>query len=154
MSLRLFDCFIIIFMTSRDSRWLQRFNHFKKALSQLREAVTLAQKRPLSKLEEQGLIQAFEFTHELAWNTLKDFLEDRGVQDLYGSRDATRHAFQTGLIQNGEAWMDMIRSRNLTSHTYDEATAAQIASAIRDSYFNELVTLEVKLEEMRKAEDT
>ena len=98
----------------QDIRWIQRFNHFTKALSQLRDAVELAQKRPLSKLEAQGLIQAFEFTHELAWNTLKDFLEERGVQNLYGSRDATREAFKTGLIENGEAWMNMIQSRNLT----------------------------------------
>ena len=124
-------------MSDQDVRWIQRFNHFVKALSQLREAVTLAQERPLSKLEEQGLIQAFEFTHELAWNTLKDFLEERGVQNIYGSRDATREAFKTGLIVNGEVWMNMIQSRNLTSHTYDEETAAQIASAIRISYYME-----------------
>ncbi len=67
-------------------------------------------------LEEKGMIQGFEFTHELARKTLKDFLESRGVQDLYGARDVTRKAFQTGLIQNGEVWMDMIQSRNLTSH--------------------------------------
>jgi nucleotidyltransferase substrate binding protein (TIGR01987 family) len=137
-------------MTTQDVRWIQRFNHFIKALSQLREAVTLAQKRPLSKLEEQGLIQAFEFTHELAWNTLKDFLEERGVQNLYGSRDATREAFKTGLIENGEAWMDMIQSRDLTSHTYEEATAAAIVSAIRNTYFKEFEALRIKLEELKK----
>jgi nucleotidyltransferase substrate binding protein (TIGR01987 family) len=101
-------------MTTQDIRWIQRFSHFTKALSQLREAIALAQEGPLSKLEEQGLIQAFEVTHELAWNTMKDFLEGRGVQNLYGSRDATREAFRTGLIVNGEAWMNMIQSRNLT----------------------------------------
>jgi len=72
-------------MSTQDVRWIQRFTHFVKALSQLKEAVELAQQRPLSRLEAQGMIQAFEFTHELAWNTLKDFLEDRGVQGLYGS---------------------------------------------------------------------
>ncbi len=137
-------------MTKQDIRWIQRFNHFAKALLQLREAVMLAQQRPLSKLEEQGSIQAFEFTHELAWNTLKDFLEERGVQDLYGSRDATREAFKAGLIVNGEAWMDMIRSRNLTSHTYDEATAAQITSAIRNTYFAEFEAFHYKMDELKK----
>lgn len=137
-------------MTTQDIRWIQRFNHFIKALSQLREAVTLAQERPLSKLEEQGLIQAFEFTHELAWNTLKDFLEERGVQNLYGSRDTTREAFKTGLIENGEAWMDMIQSRNLSSHTYEEAIAAEIVSAIRGTYFAEFEALQIKLEELKK----
>jgi nucleotidyltransferase substrate binding protein (TIGR01987 family) len=134
----------------QDIRWIQRFNHFIKALSQLKEAVVLAQERPLSKLEEQGLIQAFEFTHELAWNTLKDFLEERGVQNLYGSRDTTREAFKTGLIKNGEAWMNMIQSRNLTSHTYDEATAAAIVSAIRSNYFIEFDALRTKLDELKK----
>ncbi|GAB4447463.1 MAG: nucleotidyltransferase substrate binding protein [Anaerolineales bacterium] len=141
-------------MTKQDIRWVQRFNHFVKALGQLREAVELAQERPLSKLEEQGLIQAFEFTHELAWNTLKDFLEERGVQDLYGSRDTTREAFKTGLIVNGEVWMNMIQSRNLTSHTYEETTAKEIVSAIRKTYFVEFETLRVKLEELKKEAET
>lgn len=139
-------------MSATDIRWIQRFNHFLKALAQLREAVELAGQRPLSKLEEQGLIQAFEFTHELAWNTLKDFLESRGVQNLYGSKDSTRKAFETGLLENGAAWMDMIQSHNLTSHTYDEATAAQIASAICNTYFAEFDTLRLKLEELKKKE--
>lgn len=139
-------------MSALDIRWIQRFNHFVKALSQLTDAVQLAQQRPLSKLEEQGLIQAFEFTHELAWNTLKDFLEGRGVQNLYGSKDATRVAFKTGLIENGETWMGMINSRNLTSHTYDEATAAQIVAAIRNAYFAEFEALRVKLDELRREE--
>ena len=132
---------------------MQRFNHFDKAFSQLKEAVELAQQRPLSKLEEQGLIQAFEFTHELAWNTLKDFLENRGVRNLYGSKDATREAFKTGLIENGEIWMDMINSRNLTSHTYDETTASQIVSAIRNIYFAELDALRIKLDNLIQEEE-
>ncbi|MBI3170221.1 MAG: nucleotidyltransferase substrate binding protein [Chloroflexi bacterium] len=136
-------------VSNQDIRWIQRFNHFLDALSQLRDAVMLAQKRSLSRLEEQGLIQAFEFTHELAWNTLKDFLEGRGVQNLYGSRDATREAFKTGLIENGEAWMNMIQSRNLTSHTYDEATAAQIVSAIRVAYYEEFEALRIKLDGLK-----
>jgi nucleotidyltransferase substrate binding protein (TIGR01987 family) len=139
-------------MNAEDIRWIRRFTHFVKALSQLKEAVELARQRPLSRLEDQGMIQAFEFTHELAWNTLKDFLENRGVQDLYGSKDATRAAFKAGLIENGEAWMDMIQSRNLTSHTYDEAAAAQIVSAIRNIYFAEFEALRVKLDELKKGE--
>jgi nucleotidyltransferase substrate binding protein (TIGR01987 family) len=140
-------------MSAQDIRWIQRFNHFVKALSQLKDAVALAQQRPLSKLEEQGLIQAFEFTHELAWNTLKDFLQSRGVQNLYGSKDASRAAFKTGLIENGEVWMEMIESRNLTSHAYDEATAAQIIAAIRHRYFAEFQALRAKLEDLKRKEE-
>lgn len=137
-------------MSAQDIRWVQRFNHYMKALSQLREAVRLSQERPLSTLEEQGLIQAFECTHELAWNTLKDFLESRGVQHLYGSKDASREAFKAGLITHGETWMGMISSRNLTSHTYDEATAAQIVADIRNAYFAEFEALHVTLDELRR----
>jgi hypothetical protein len=85
-----------MFMTAQDIRWIQRFNHFNKALSQLKEAIALAQKRPLSKLEEQGLIQAFEFTCELDWTTLKDYLEAQGETEIHGSRDTLRLAYQRG----------------------------------------------------------
>jgi len=137
---------------TEDIRWIQRFNNFIKALSQLEDAVTEAQRRPLSKLEEQGLIQAFEYTHELAWNTLKDFLESRGTLDLYGSKDATRQAFKTGLIEDGEAWMEMTKSRNLTAHTYNEATASQMVSAIRNTYFAEFEALRIKLDTLKQDE--
>ncbi len=135
-----------------DIRWIQRFNNFKKAFSQLEEAEKLAQQRPLSKLEEQGCIQAFEYTHELAWKTLKDFLENRGVQNLYGSKDTTRVAFKTGLIGNGDIWMDMILSRNLTSHTYDDTTADNIVSAIHSDYFSEFRALKAKLDVLKQEE--
>jgi len=84
----------------------------------------LAGRRQLSRLDVQGLIQCFEYTHELAWKTLKDFLEARGVRELYGSRDSTRAAFVANLIESGETWMEMIQGRNLTTYTYNEATAA------------------------------
>jgi len=141
-------------MSDQDIRWIQRFAHFSQAFSQLKEAVELAQARKLSKLEEQGLIQAFEYTHELAWNTLKDFLEERGAHNLYGSKDTTREAFKRGLIENGEAWMDMIKSRNLTSHTYNEGTAAQIAAAILETYFPEFAAFRDKMEIIRREELT
>jgi nucleotidyltransferase substrate binding protein (TIGR01987 family) len=100
------------------------------------------------------LIQAFEFTHELAWNTLKDFLDSRGVQNLYGSKDTTRVAFKSGLIENGEVWMDMIMSRNLTSNTYDENTASQIVSAILNTYFTEFKTLRDVLTQLTHEKQT
>jgi nucleotidyltransferase substrate binding protein (TIGR01987 family) len=140
-------------MSAQDIRWIQRFSNFNKAFAQLSAAVELSQTRSLSKLEEQGLIQAFEYTHELAWKTLKDFLESRGVGAIYGSRDTTRTAFKLGLIEDGEPWMDMIRSRNLTSHTYDESTAAAIVSAIIQNYFGAFGVFQRKMEEI-KADET
>lgn len=135
-----------------DIRWLQRFSNYSKALERLVDALTLARERPLTDLEKQGLIQAFEFTHELAWKTLKDLLEHRGNSEIYGSKDATRQAFQLGLIENGETWMDMIKSRNETSHTYDEATAEKICSAITDHYSTELSLLEQRLTQLKEVE--
>jgi nucleotidyltransferase substrate binding protein (TIGR01987 family) len=137
-------------MTAKDIRWIQRFNNFDKAFIQLREAVLLAEQRNLSKLEEQGLIQAFEYTHELAWNTLKDFLEDRGVKKMFGSKDATREAFRTGLIEHGDIWMDMIKSRNLTTHTYNESIAAEIVSAVIHSYFAEFEDFQIRMTKLKE----
>lgn len=129
-------------MENADIKWTQRFDNYKRALLQLIDAVKLSEERELSLLEKQGTIQAFEYTHELAWNTIKDFLSDRGNQEIYGSKDATREAFQYGLIDQGEIWMDMIKSRNKTSHTYNNETALEIVRAILNEYHLEFVKFE------------
>ncbi|MEJ5251369.1 MAG: nucleotidyltransferase substrate binding protein [Chthonomonadetes bacterium] len=139
-------------MGTQDVRWIQRFHHYQKALAQLERAVKLAQERPLSELEQQGLIQAFEYTHELAWNLLKDFLESRGIRNLYGSRDATREAYKRGLIANGDVWMKMIESRNLTSHTYNESVATQIAQDVCQTYYPEFEALRETMHRLELAE--
>ncbi len=120
---------------NEDIRWKQRFDNFQRALQTLTEAVTLANLRPLSRLEQQGLIQGFEFTHELAWNVLKDFLENKGFVGLIGSKDATRTAFKNDLISDGEVWMDMIKARNLSSHTYNTETAEAIVDDILKRFY-------------------
>jgi nucleotidyltransferase substrate binding protein (TIGR01987 family) len=118
-----------------DVRWKQRLANYKKAFGRLDDAVLLSRQRDLSDLERQGLIQAFEFTHELAWNLMKDWFDYQGNFQISGSRDATREAFRMGLIQDGEAWMEMIGSRNQSSHTYNLETAAEIARAIDARYW-------------------
>ena len=122
-------------MNAPDIRWQQRFANYNKALAQLKYAVELSKQRALSQLEKQGVIQAFEFTHELAWNVLKDYLQDQGNQNIKGSKDATREAFKVELIADGEEWMAMIQSRNVSSHTYDEQTAEQLVTVIIRDYF-------------------
>ncbi len=139
-------------MKNQDIRWIQRFRNFKRAFRQLSDAVALAKQRNLSELEQQGLIQAFEFTHELAWNTLKDFLDFQGVKDLYGSKDATRAAFKAGLIGDGETWMEMIDSRNKSTHTYEASTAEAIAGLIVSSYQSAFETFQIKFAELERAE--
>ncbi len=135
-------------MKNNDIRWIQRFDNYNKALIILKNAVDLFNERKLSELEKQGLIQAFEFTHELAWKTLKDFLNDKGNKEIYGSKDAVKEAFKYNLLGNGEIWMDMIKSRNKTSHTYNEETADEIIIAIVTDYYVEFERLSEKLSEL------
>lgn len=123
-----------------DIRWKQRFNNYLKAFRELKDAVQLAKARDLSKLEKQGVIQGFEYTHELAWNVMKDYLNDQGFQNIIGSKDATRQAFKSGLITDGEDWMNMIKARNLTSHLYDETLAEDIFRQIADSFYQAFET--------------
>ncbi len=131
-------------MTSPDIRWKQRFDNYVRALAVLESAVSLTKSRSLSDLEKQGLIQSFEFCHELAWNLVKDYLEHQGFSAIIGSRDAMREAYNRGLITHGDDWMDMIRSRNLSTHTYNRKIADEIASKIVDTYFGRFVELRTK----------
>jgi nucleotidyltransferase substrate binding protein (TIGR01987 family) len=134
---------------SENSRWKQRFSNYQKALMTLTMAVKLAEKRPLSDLEKQGLIQGFEFTHELYWKTLKDFFKEKGTTDIYGSKDATREGFQNGLLQNGDIWMEMIESRNLSSHTYNNEISDEIVHKILTSYYQLFCDFESKMIELQ-----
>ncbi len=135
-----------------DIRWIQRFDNFKRAYARLNEGATTASLRKLSELEQQGLIQAFEFTHELAWNVLNDYLESQGITNLIGSKDATRSAFKNGLVEDGEAWMDMIKARNLTSHTYNTEVADGIARDILTRFHPALGAMERRFAELEKRE--
>lgn len=130
-------------MSKPDIRWKQRFENYTKAVGQMTKFI---EKGELNEMEEQGLIQSFEYTYELAWTTLKDFFEDQGESNIFGSRDAFRLAFKRGLFEDGETWMKMIESRALTSHTYNEETARAIALSIRGAYFGEFVKLRTRLE--------
>jgi nucleotidyltransferase substrate binding protein (TIGR01987 family) len=140
-------------LLNQDIRWIQRFSNYKKALKQLKDAVKLSKKRELSQLEKQGLIQGFEYTHELSWKCLKDFLEYRGqTEQIFGSKDATRIAFNTNLISHGDEWMSMIKSRNLSSHTYNEDTVEKIIELIVNIYIDRFLELEKKLLILQKDE--
>ena len=140
-------------MSPPDIRWIQRFDNFKRAFARLSDASAVAKVRGLSDLERQGLIQAFEFTHELAWNTLKDFLTARGSPDtLDGSRDATRAAFAAELIEDGEAWMQMIEHRNESSHTYNDNVAGKIMEALQTRYVPAFETFQRRFLELENKE--
>lgn len=134
----------------KDIRWEQRFSNFIKAMDKLQQSVEYIQhqiidkNKPVEKEDlgivlnemiREGLIQRFEYTHELAWNVMKDYAEYQGNPNIGGSRDAVREAFKLHLISLGEVWMDMIGSRNKTSHTYNEEIANEIYSKILSEYY-------------------
>lgn len=121
-------------MSHEDIRWEQRLANYERARLRLTSAVELAATRELSDLEKQGLIQAFEFVFELAWNVMKDYFLYQGNPAITGSRDAIRTAFKNGLIADGEGWMEMIKSRNQSAHTYNESVANEITEKILQSY--------------------
>ena len=135
---------------SENTRWKQRFQNYKKALGIMRNAFELARSRDLSELEKQGLIKGFEFTFELAWNVMKDYLEEQGITDIIGSKNAIRHALNKGLIEDGQVWMDMVKSRNISTHTYDEATAEKLFVKIINDFREPFAALERKMELLEK----
>ncbi len=123
---------------NKEIRWKQRFINFNKAFSQLDKAVDIVSQ--LDDLAKEGLIQRFEYTLELAWKTLKDYLESKGVIAIF-PKDVIRQAFQTEIIENGELWMEMLQERNLLSHTYNEEIFRHSIDKIVNSYFAEIEKL-------------
>ena len=126
-------------------RWKLRFRNYSRAYTLLRGALEQGVE-PLNALEREGVIQRFEYTFELAWNTLKDRLEHDGVVlDTVTPRNVIRQSFQTGFVENGDAWLDMLTDRNLMSHTYDAARFDAVARNIHDRYLALLDALYLRL---------
>lgn len=130
---------------NKEIRWEQRFSNYLKALERLSEAINYINHNyiddpentdVLNNIIKEGLIQRFEYTHELAWKVMKDYAEYQGITGITGSRDATKEAFQMNLILDGQVWMNMIRSRNESSHTYNEETSDEIYTKILKEYFS------------------
>lgn len=116
-------------------RWEQRLDSYHKALARLAEIVGASKKRALNEFERDGLVQRFEFTHELSWKLMKAYAEYQGFDCIGGSRDATRKAFEMSLISDGQSWMDMIKSRNETSHNYDGSMADDVVDSIINRFY-------------------
>ncbi len=147
-----------------DFRWEQRFSNFIMALGKLSQAIDYIKHNSgnddekdkvergfvLDEIIKEGLIQRFEYTHELAWTAMKDYALYQGNPNVGGSRDATREAFQLKLISNGKIWMDMIGSRNKTSHTYNEETADEIYLKILNKYYPAFQEFKKNMEVKRK----
>ena len=130
-------------------RWEQKLSNYRKALHRLAEVVNVVKVRELNDFEADGMIQRFEFTFELAWKLLKSYAEYQGVdKEIMGSRDAIRWAFENGLITDSNVWMEMIKRRNDTSHTYDEDTASEVVDRIEDVYYQCFVYLFEKMKSL------
>ncbi len=134
-------------MENKDVRWIQRFHNYRKALARLGDAVQLSQERKLSDLEEQGMIQAFEFTFDLAWKTLQDLLRENNRPNGNGGPSVIfAQAFADGYTKDEEGWKELKKSRELSSHTYDEETADEIAANIVDVFYGLFIQLETRLQ--------
>lgn len=134
-------------MPDKDIRWIQRFSNYSKALARLTDAVNLSKERELSDLEQQGLIQGFEFTFDLAWKTLQDFLrENKRPNDNGGPTVIITQSLADGYIKGDDAWKEMKKSRDLSSHTYEEETAEDIAEKIVAIYHDLFIQLETRLQ--------
>jgi nucleotidyltransferase substrate binding protein (TIGR01987 family) len=130
-------------MEKPTRRWTERLEQFSKALSTLERAFAIADERheELSELERDGVIQRFEFTVELAWKTLQDLLAERGYADVKGPKAVLKQSFQDGIITDGHRWIQMIDSRNESTHLYDEERSEQIFHAIATEYIQLLRSL-------------
>lgn len=126
---------------STDIRWQQRYQNFEKSLQYLEIAINI--KEP-DIIQKAGLIQFFEISFELAWKTLKDFLEERGVLVKF-PRDTVKEAFKYELIDNGDLWMDMLEKRNLMAHTYNDTNAELAFRLIVENYYEALQQVYLKL---------
>jgi nucleotidyltransferase substrate binding protein (TIGR01987 family) len=135
-----------------DIRWAQRFSNYKKALGKLSNAVEFVGNETnlfndaIREISNEGLIQCFEFTAELAWNVMKDYLYEDGVKNINGSKDAIRNSFSYGLIEDSQKWLDMVQDRNLVSHTYNENIATSLVRDIIGIYYPQLVKFREKME--------
>lgn len=135
-----------------DIRWQQRFDNLQRAHRRLLWALEIQEQDPENDLIRMAVIKAYEFTFELSWKTLKDFLAYNGI-DAKLPRDVLKQAFATGLLSDGQLWIDMLEERNLMAHTYDDARARQAVRLIQERYLAGLQQLHdlfsAKLEESR-----
>ncbi len=118
----------------QDIRWKQRFQNYDKAFARLAHAIEVVKATPDDDLLQSGLVQTYEYTFELAWKTLKDFLEMEGFI-LRSPRETIRQGFQSGYITCAEDWLQALADRNLTVHIYDDEIIARVLTDIFERYF-------------------
>ena len=135
-------------MEERQPKWLERLGIFNNAIARLAEVIEIKKQRSLNQFECDSLIKRFEFSYEMAWKLLMSYEKENGIAALLGSKDVIRQAFSMSLIDNGEAWLEMIDDRNKTSHLYDEEMATEVMDAIIHTYFPLFMELQNKMNEI------
>jgi len=129
-------------------RWQYRFYNYRRAFFLLREAVEVMETRELSQLEKEGVIQRFEYTMELSWKVMKDYLESENVVfEQVTPRSVIRKAFEAKLVKNGDLWMEMLDARNLMSHEYELEEFEKLIEELQYNYLDEFNKLYQKLNE-------
>jgi nucleotidyltransferase substrate binding protein (TIGR01987 family) len=129
-------------MMDQEIKWKQRFQTYDKAVKQLNEFI---EKGGMTTVEIQSLINSFEYTFELAWKTMKDYLAESGF-DVKSPREAVQVAFSSHLIEEGQMWVDALNKRNLMVHTYTEAAVEEAKHLIVDCYYTMLSQLRDRFE--------
>ena len=137
-------------MEERKPKWLERLSIFKNAITRMAEVIDIYKQRSLNPFERDSLIKRFEFSYEMAWKLMMSYEKENGVSELLGSKDVVRHAFNMSLIDNGEAWLEMIDDRNKTSHLYDEEMAADVIDEIINTYYPLFLELRKKMDLIAK----
>ena len=136
-------------MEEKQPKWIERLEVFRNAIARLNEVIEISKQRSLNQFERDSLIKRFEFSYEMAWKLMMSYEKDNGVIGILGSKDVVRQAFSMSLIDNGEAWLEMIDDRNKTSYLYDEEMAIDVIDAITHTYFPLFQELLLKMEQIK-----
>jgi nucleotidyltransferase substrate binding protein (TIGR01987 family) len=134
---------------NNEQRWLQRFENFESAYAVFLRRIDEYEQFPDKEAYQMALIQGFEIIIELAWKTLKDYLENEGYSEVKNAKQTVRQAFQDEIIRDAEAWMGALEKRNLTSHVYNVAILHETLDFIHDRFYPVLKDLFFKLKDYR-----
>lgn len=141
-------------MEEKTPKWYERLDIYKNAIDRLTEVVALNKQRSLNQFERDSLIKRFEFSYEMAWKLMMSYEKENGIFEILGSKDVIRQAFKLSLVNNGEAWLEMVETRNRTSHLYDEEMATDVMDEIIYTYYPLLMELRETMVQMMNKQCT
>ena len=141
-------------MEEKTPKWYERLDIYKNAIDRLTEVVALNKQRSLNQFERDSLIKRFEFSYEMAWKLMMSYEKENGIFEILGSKDVIRQAFKLSLVNNGEAWLEMVETRNRTSHLYDEEMATDVMDEIIYTYYPLLTELRETMVQMMNKQCT